>query len=282
MTTRRMIQRGDMDYDFDESSSGGDEDDLSDLLDDGDEDENEEGDEDEEEGGDEDEGHGLDLAREINNLYKMQDDRDSMLLDLAKSMRVLAKRQLAKESSAFESDNTPYGDGAEGGQVGGTESMEAGLTAEGENPQGIAHKALAIAKSLNASGVDMGIIAKSTGLILKDDKWSNFGDKDSNVPGNEAVTPGTMDWAQDQTVVPGSAMAPSGVKGISKALNIPEEQASKVLKALVEGGIIKKAMPIAVGTGATGDGVDIDDLEQRARDTGWRDLNRMREAGGLL
>jgi hypothetical protein len=277
-----MIQRGDMDYDFDdESSGGGDEDDLSDLLDDGDEDEEEGGDEDEE--GDEDEGHGLDLAREINNLYKALDDRDVMILDLAKSVRVLAKRQLAKESSAFESANTPYGDGPSGGQVGGTEEMEAGLDADGDNPQGIAHKALAIAKSLNASGVDMGIIAKSTGLILKDDKWSNFGDKDSSVPGNEAVTPGTMDWPQDQTVVPGSGMAPSGVKGISKALNIPEEQASKVLKALVDEGIIKKAMPVTVGTGATAGGdVDIGDLEQKARDTGWRDLNRMREAGGLL
>lgn len=280
MTTRRMIQRGDMDYDFDESSSGGDEDDLSDLLDDGDEDE-EGGDEDDDDN-DEDEGHGLDLAREINNLYKALDDRDAMILDLAKSVRVLAKRQLTKESSAFESNDTPYGDGTDGGQVGGTESMEAGLTAEGENPQGIAHKALAIAKSLNAAGVDMGIIAKSTGLILKDDKWSNFGDKDSNIPGNEAVTPDTKDWAQDQTVVPGSAMAPSGVKGISKALNIPEEAASKVLKALVAEGIIKKSMPIAVGTGATSEGVDIEDLEQKARDTGWKDLNRMREAGGLL
>ncbi len=160
--------------------------------------------------------------------------------------------------------------------------MEAGFDADGDNPQGIAHKALAIAKSLNASGVNMDIIAKSTGLILKDDKWSNFGDKDSNIPGNEAVTPDTKDWPQDQTVVPGSDMAPSGVKGISKALNIPADQASKVLKALVDGGIIKKAKPVTVGTGSTGDGVDVEDLEQRARDTGFRDLNRMREAGGLL
>ncbi len=270
------------------------EDDLSDLLG---EDEEEEPpmpmpEEEEEEGG-------FALAREIDGLYKLQDDSDSNTIALAKALRFIAKRVIALEGKSddeSEEDKEDKGgrkvdmEAAEADMpVGGTQDMgediqqggeaqEPGLTAG--QPQGIAQKAL-IATELEKAKVHPDIIAKATGLIRKDDKWSNFGDKDSDVPANAPVTPDTKDWDEDFEIVPGSGNAPSSVKGIGsvhKALVKLGIDADKVFEGA---GIIRKAQAVTVGAGATGDALTVDEIEKQARSLSFRDIARMADEHGV-
>jgi hypothetical protein len=164
------------------------------------------------------------------------------------------------------------------------EENEPGLTAG--QPQGIAqNKALNIAKALAKSGVKMSVIAKSTGFIYKDDKWSNFGEKDADVPANAPVTPDTKDWEDDFSVVPGSGQAPADIKGIgavAKALGVAP---SAVTKAMSDAGMIRKSAARTPGNpqseGGKG-GQTVEDLEQKARDMTFKELNQIRIASGDL
>lgn len=260
------------------------EDDLSDLLD-----EEEEPDE-----------NALALAQELEGLYKSLDERDQMTVQLAKAVRTLAKRVLALEDDdddEAEEDKggrkvdmeAPEGDMPVGGtddlgedvQEGG-KAQEPGLTA-GE-PQGIAQKAK-IANALEAEGVHPDVIAKATGLIRKDDKWSNFGEKDSDIPANAPVTPDTKDWEEDFEIVPGSGQAPDNVKGIGSVhkallkLGVDEETVNKMFEGV---GFIKKAAPVTVGSGPQGEPQTIDTLEEQARGLSFGELNRMRQDMGDL
>lgn len=270
----RRLSKSDMEYDLDDLDELTEEesDDLSDLLD--------------EESEDEEVLEEPDLASTVKSIYKALDERDEMLLELAKSMRVLAKRvmelertttsatttttspsrRMSKDASPTESDFSPTGSGTDLGTPEGyasTESLTPGLTS-GE-PQGIAAK----------------------GRLAKDDKWSNFGEKDSDIPGNAPVVPDTKEWPGDQTVVDGSGgglsgMAPSGVKGIAKSLEALHAQVSAIEKALQSVGIVYKAAAPTVGAGAPGQDVDLADLEERARQMSFRELNRLRAEMGEL
>jgi len=239
------------------------------------------------------------LAAEIDRLYKQLDDRDGMTVQLAKAVRTLAKRVIAlegdddedeseedKEDKRFAAKDAPEADMPVGGtddmgediQQGG-EAQEPGLTA-GE-PQGIAQKAR-IANALLRQGVSFAVIRKATGLIVKDDKWSNFGDKDADIPANAPVTPDTKDWDEDFEIVPGSGQAPDNVKGIGsvhKALVKLGINADKVFEGA---GIIRKAQAPTVGAGATGDALTIDTIEEQARGRSFGELNQMRIAMGDL
>lgn len=271
-------------------------DDLADLLD-----------EEPEELEDEDDESGLALAAELDRVYKALDDRDDMILQLARGVQKLAKRVLTLEATDEDEDEdddeekvdaarkavrkeAPEGDFTIGGdddlgeeiQDGG-EAMTPGLTA-GE-PQGIAEKAR-IAKRLEKAGVHPSVIAKATGLIKKDDKWSNFGDKDSDVPANAPVTPDTKDWDEDFSIVPGSGNAPESVKGIGsvakslESLGINRGQIDKLFQGA---GFIRKSPAPTVGAGATGSAPHgIDALEEKARSMSFHDLNQMRIAAGDL
>lgn len=242
------------------------------------------------------------MLAEIQNLYKAQDDRDGMTLQLAKAVQKLAKRvvqleadeddeeedkaarprQVAKDG-APEGDFTVGGDDDMGEEIQpGPPTQTPGLTAG--QPQGIAQKA-EIAKALEAQGVAAEVITKATGLIKKDDKWSNFGDKDSDVPANAPVTPGTMDWPEDWEIVPGSGNAPSSVKGIgsvSKALEALGVDRSQVDKLFEDKGFIRKAAPPIVGAGATGETAPVEKLEEQARGLSFHQLNAIRLESGDL
>src|SRR5436309_121455 len=168
MASSRTLRKGgmayaepDMDYAMDEDD---DEDDLSDLLDE------DPDDEDEQLPPDDDQDSALQLAAEVDNLYKQLDGRDDMILQLAKATRTLAKRVMAlegsgddrrveKDENAAESDFTVASgqdDLGEPEAYNENELESPGLTA-GE-PQGVAeNKALSIAKALRKSGVPMNV-----------------------------------------------------------------------------------------------------------------------------
>ena len=246
------------------------------------------------------------MLAEVNNLYKAIDERDDMILQLARGVQKLAKRILVLENDEDESDDdkedkaapparlqrkeAPEGDFTVGGdddlgeeiQQGG-DPQEPGLTAG--NPQGIAQKAV-IAKALAASGVSAEVIQKATGLVFKDDKWSNYGEKDSDIPANAPVTPDTKDWDEDFSIVPGSGNAPASVKGIgsvSKALESLGVDKSAIDKLFESKGFIRKAAAPTVGAGATGDNPQsVDKLEEQARGLTFGQLNEWRiETGNL-
>ncbi len=265
------------------------EDDLADLL--GEEDELEEEPEDDM------------MLAEVQNLYKVQDDRDDLILQLARGVQKLAKRVLSLEADetdeteedkedkaarpvnkeAPEGDFTVGGDDDLGDEIQpGPPAQEPGLTAG--QPQGIAQKA-EIANALEAAGVHADLIVKATGLIRKDDKWSNYGDKDSDIPANAPVTPDTKDWEEDFSVVPGSGNAPSSVKGIGSVAKTLERMGvdSGAIDKMFEGaGFIRKAQPPTVGAGATGETQSIEKLEEQARGLSFQQLNNMRSATGNL
>ncbi len=244
------------------------------------------------------------MLAEIQNLYKAQDDRDDMILQLARGVQKLAKRVLTLEADdddeteeekedkavparqvkneAPEGDFTVGGDDDMGDEIQpGPPAQTPGLTAG--QPQGIAQKAAAVMK---ANNVDAAVIAKATGLIWKDDKWSNFGDKDNDVPANAPVTPDTKDWDEEFSVVPGSGNAPASVKGIGSVAKSLEDigfDKSAVDKLFEGKGFIRKAAAPTVGAGATGDGPPtIDTLEERARGLTFNQLNHMRQEAGDL
>ena len=254
------------------------------------------------------------MLAEINNLYKAVDERDDMILQLARGMQKLAKRVLVLEDDDEDDEDSskedkaarrvakgqtaprkvqneaPEGDFTVGGdddlgdeiQQGG-DPQEPGLTAG--NPQGIAQKAV-IAKALSLAGVDAAVIKQQTGLVFKDDKWSNYGDKDSDIPANAPVTPDTKDWDEDFGIVPGSGNAPSSVKGIgsvSKSLEKLGVDTGEINKMFETAGFIRKAAAPTVGAGATADGAQpIEQLEERARGLTFGQLNDWRlETGNL-
>jgi len=251
------------------------------------------------------------LEQELSRMYKALDDRDDMILQLAKGVQKLAKRVLVLEDDdedeeseegsaeykaakaiaakapvkkeAPEGDFTVGGDDDLGDEVQqGGETQVPGLTAG--QPQGIAQKA-EVAKALEAAGVSPDLIVKATGLIKKDDKWSNFGDKDSDVPANAPVTPDTKDWEEDFSIVPGSGNAPDSVKGIgsvAKSLEAMGVDTSEITKLFKGAGFIRKAAPPTVGAGATGEVPQIDKLEEQARGLDFHQLNAWRiEVGDL-
>lgn len=254
------------------------------------------------------------MLAEINNLYKAVDERDDMILQLARGMQKLAKRVLVLEdpddddedsskedkaapkvakgqaaprkvqNEAPEGDFTVGGDDDLGDEIQqGGDPQEPGLTAG--NPQGIAQKAV-IAKALHLAGVDSEVIKAQTGLVLKDDKWTNFGDKDSDIPANAPVTPDTKDWDEDFAIVPGSGNAPTSVKGIgsvSKSLEGMGIDKGAIDKMFENAGFIRKAAAPTVGAGATADGAQpIEKLEEQARGLSFGQLNNWRiETGNL-
>ena len=243
------------------------------------------------------------MLAEVENLYKAVDERDDMILQLARGMQKLAKRVLVLEDDDEDEDDkedkaapiakvvrkeAPEGDFTVGGdddlgdeiQHGG-ETQVPGLTAG--QPQGIAQKAATVMK---ASGVTDEVIAKATGLIWKDDKWSNFGDKDSDIPMNAPVTPDTKDWDEDFSIVPGSGNAPANIKGIgsvAKALENLGVDKGEISKMFETAGFIRKAAAPTVGAGATADGAQpIEKLEEQARGLTFGQLNAWRiETGNL-
>lgn len=294
--SQRSVRKGgmayaepEMDYEQEEEPE---EDDLSDLLD-------EEPDEEEALPPEEDDDSEVALA-EIDNLYKAIDQRDQMILSLAKATRTLAKRVMALEDSDEDEDESsttdrkvdeqaPESDFAVGGDddLGAPEAYQdgesetPGLT-EGQ-PQGIAQKAVRIAKSLHSQGVPMGVIAKATGLVLKDDKWSNFGEKDADVPANAPVTPDTKDWADDFSVIPGSGQAPDSVKGVGSVAKALGQSPAKVAKALANAGFIRKSRSPSIGTPPQSAQVfDAEELAERARGLSFSELNRVRTGIGDL
>jgi len=247
------------------------------------------------------------MLAEVNNLYKTIDERDDMILQLARGVQKLAKRVLVLEADEDESEESedkedkaatprkvqmeaPEGDFTVGGdddlgeeiQQGG-DPMEPGLTAG--QPQGIAQKAV-IAKALALAGVDAAQIRKQTGLVFKDDKWSNFGDKDSDIPANAPVTPDTKDWDEDFAVVPGSGNAPASVKGIgsvAKSLESMGVDRGRIDKLFEDSGFIRKSPAQTVGAGATGDGPKTtEQIEAAYRGMSFQQLNQFRTEVGDL
>ncbi len=241
------------------------------------------------------------MLAEVNNLYKAIDERDDMILQLARGVQKLAKRVLVLENDEDESEEkedkalprmaqkeAPEGDFTVGGdddlgeeiQQGG-DAMEPGLTAG--QPQGIAQKAAAVMK---ANGVNADVIAKATGLVFKDDKWSNFGDKDSDIPANAPVTPDTKDWDEDFAVVPGSGNAPASVKGIgsvSKSLEGLGIDRGQIDKLFESNGFIRKAAAPTVGAGATGNSPQsVEDVEEAYRGLSFQQINQHRTEVGNL
>ena len=110
--------------------------------------------------------------------------------------------------------------------------------------------------------------------MSKDDASSNFGEKDSDVPGNPPITPDTKDWAADQTIIPKSKLGPT----LKKLLSDNAEMRS----ALVSAGIIKKAAGPTVGKTTKESEPDLGDLEDRARSMSFKELNQFRVAVGDL
>jgi hypothetical protein len=199
-------------------------------------------------------------APEMKGLYKALAERDALIVDLAKAVRTLAKRVMAMEKRVPTSDF----------RVGGSEDLGTPEAYSGGTPQ------------------EPGLTPGEPQGLAKDDKWSNFGEKDSTVPGNAPVTPDTKDWPADQTVVDGrggglSGMAPHGVRGINKSVEELNAKVALLEKALEAAGIVVKALPTTIGApDAQGQQITLEDAFEKARSLSFRELNRLREQMGEL
>jgi hypothetical protein len=220
--------------------------------------------------GDDDEDSAESLETKVSSLSKALREQATLMLDLTRSMSALTKHVMALDSdedseedeeapeedefelgeSATESDFSPYGDS----DLGSPESYS-GSEEDTKNVPGL---------------VSMARKAK----VDKDDASSNFGEKDSDVPGNPPITPDTKDWPADATIIPKSKMGPT----LKKLF----DENAEIKAALVSAGIIKKAVGPTVGKTPSEPTPDLGELEDRARGMSFQEINRFRVAVGDL
>lgn len=240
-----------------------DEEDLEDLL----------GDEEEEE-------EAPSLEEEVAEMRKSQAEQAKIMLSLTRSLSAVVKHVMAKDEDeevvpevtpepaededVMEKQEPAYGGTSDQGEPDVAEDTETDPALEGA------------AKERAEEDPGLVSLAKKGGKskVSKDDASSNFGEKDSDVPGNPAVTPDTKDWPADQTVIPHSDLAPT--------LQKMQEEIKGLHKAMVAGGLIKKAQPRGVGVRTEEPQPDLQKLEERARGMSFQELNRMRAECGDL
>lgn len=235
-------------------------------------------------GDEDDEEDEASLKEEIAEMRKSQGEQAKIMLSLTRSLSAIAKHVMALQSdddeeeeleatpgtpdseedvmekgeSAAESDFSPYGDADLGEPDEGEPEMDARSAASSDRAE-----------------TDPGLVSlqkkSRKSVVRKDDSSSNFGKKDSDIPGNPPVTPDTKDWPADQTVIPHSGLGPTLKKELAE-----------IRAALVGAGIIKKSMSPHPGVRTEEPAPDIQKLEERARDMSFQELNRWRAQCGDL
>lgn len=223
----------------------------------------------------------------IADMRKSQTAQAKILLSLTRSMSAVVKHVMAlqsdedlpeattstpdsendvmeKQESATESEFTPYGESDLGEPETGADTEEEPAIPAAESERAESDPGLVSLQKKSAK--------KSQ--VKKDDASSNFGEKDSDVPGNPAVTPDTKDWPEDQTVIPHSDLAPT----LQKLLKENKEMRD----AMVAGGLIKKAQPRGVGKRTEEPQPDLPAMEERARGMTFQELNHWRAECGDL
>jgi len=203
------------------------------------------------------------LSAVVKHVMALQSDEGEDALEATTSTPDSENDVMEKQESATESEFTPYGESDLG-------EPETGADTE-EEP------AVPAAESERAES-DPGLVSlqrkSRKSVVRKDDASSNFGEKDSDVPGNPAVTPDTKDWPEDQTVIPHSDLAPT--------LQKLQKENREMREAMVAAGFIKKAQPRGVGARTGDPEPDLQKLEERARGMSFQELNRMRSQCGDL
>lgn len=246
-------------------------------------------------GDEEDEEEEPSVEEQLAEMRKSQGFQAKIMLSLTRSMSALAKHVMAlqsdededefeattstpdseedvmeKQESATESSFSPYGSS----DMGEPETLHGGDTSEKD--------ALSAASEERAES-DPGLVSlqrkggsrkTSKSKVSKDDASSNFGQKDSDIPGNPPVTPDTKDWPVDQTVIPHSGLSPS--------LQKLQKQVSELTESLAAAGIIKKAQSRGVGTRVGEPQPDLQAMEERARGMSFKELNRWRTESGEI
>lgn len=208
----------------------------------------------------------LSLTRSVSALFKhvmAKEEEEEILPEATTSTPDSPEDVMVKQESATESEFSPYGS-SDLGEPDVPEETETDPALEG-------------AAKENAD-TDPGLVslAKKGGKskVEKDDASSNFGEKDSDLPGNPAVTPDTKDWPADQTVIPHSDLAPT-LQKLLKRVNAMQ-------KVMVAKGLIKKAQPRGIGVRTDDAQPDLPELEEQARGMTFQELNRMRSQCGDL
>jgi len=223
-----------------------------------------------------------DFEEELAVMRKAQAETSKILLSLTRSVSAIAKHVMAKDEEEEEFlPDTETPDLESEDVMDKQEPAYSGTSDQGEPdvPEDTeTDPAIEGAGTENAEG-DPGLVSLATkkvrkSKVKKDDASSNFGEKDSDVPGNPAVTPDTKDWPADQTVLPHSDLAPT--------LQKLQKQLAQMQKAMVAGGLIKKAQPRGIGVRTEEPQPELPKLEEQARGMTFRELNRMRSECGDL
>lgn len=224
------------------------------------------------------------LKEEIAEMRKSQTETAKIMLSLTRSLSAIAKHVMALQSSDEEEEleaTTSTPDSEEDVMEKGESATESdfspyGSSDLGEPDEGVTETPAMSAASSERAASDPGLVslkAKSSqkSVVRKDDSSSNFGQKDSDIPGNPPVTPDTKDWPADQSVIPHSGLSPTLKKEIAE-----------IRAALVSAGIIKKAQSPTPGVRTEEKALDLQALEDRARNMTHRELNHWRIACGEL
>lgn len=208
------------------------------------------------------------MARSIAGLAKAvltkgddSDDEDEGKEDKALRKGSGTHKAQARKGADVGSGFQPYGEGSDEGDPESQTSEESTMNEPGlQDPKG-----------------------KSTvgkGGVKKDDASGNFGEKDSDVPGNREAGIDEKDKPAEEYLIqggPGAGTGPVG-KAVTEDLN------KAVAGVLAEHGLIKKAVAPAPGNSAieTGEQPNMDDLFDQARGMSFGELNRIRVESGEL
>jgi len=215
------------------------------------------------------------LESKVSSLSKSVREQATLLLDLTRSMSALTKHVMALDSDESEEESEeefpPEDDDSEEVELGESAS-ESDFSPYGSSDLG-SPESYSGSESDTKNVPGLVSMARKT-KVSKDDASSNFGEKDSDVPGNPPITPDTKDWPADQTIIPKSKLGPT----LTKLL----KETAEIRSALVSAGLIKKAAAPTVGKTTPEAQPDLGDLESRARSMSFKELNQFRVAVGDL
>lgn len=193
-----------------------------------------------------------------------KEDKSAKTAKTAKAQKAQTSKATSKKSKKSQdmgSDFQPYGDTEDEGDPESQDPEESTMNEPGlQDPKG--------ATELKNSGVK------------KDDASGNFGEKDSDIPGNREAGIDEKDKSAEEYLIQGGPG--DGPGPVSKAVRT--EIDSAVSSVLAKHGILRKSRGPAPGNSQveTGQSVEIDGVFEQARNMSFRQLNKIREESGLI
>lgn len=201
------------------------------------------------------------LAKSVLTREDDDDDDDKEDKSVKKASTRKASTRKASTRKGVGSSFQPYGEGSDEGDPESQDPEETTMNEPGlQDPKGSSE------------------VGK--GSVKKDDDSGNFGEKDSDIPGNREAGIDDKDKPAEEYLIQGDPG--DGPGPVSKAVTDDLDEA--VSGVLARHGILRKAIAPATGNSAveTGEQPDIDVLFDKAREMSFGDLNRIRVEAGEL